>query len=113
MTNILLAGSNLNNESLSINILIRADYYRSIIHNQVIETKERPISLDTKIDWILRGPVNNPSSCTNNSALLSHVMEVQYEFMDRNNVFKKDLNKVWFDLRETNADSESDCFKIL
>lgn len=40
-------------------------------------------------------------------------MEVQYEFMGRNNVLKKDLNKVWFDLKETNADSESECFKIL
>ena len=59
MRNILLADSNLNNESLSINMLIRANYYWSIIHNQVIETKERPIALDTKIDWILSGPVNN------------------------------------------------------
>ena len=40
-------------------MLIRANYYWSIIHNQVIETKERPIALDTKIDWILSGPANN------------------------------------------------------
>ena len=37
-------------------------------------------------------------------------MEVQSEFMDTINVLKQDLNKVWFDLKEANADSESDCF---
>lgn len=113
MRNNLIADSNLNNENISIDIHIRVDYYQSIINNQVIESKERPIALDTKVDWILSGPVNNPTFCANNSAFLSHVMEVQYEFMGRNNVLKKDLNKVWFDLKETNADSESECFKIL
>ena len=37
-------------------------------------------------------------------------MEVQSEFMDTNNALKQDLNKVWFDLKETNKDSEKDCF---
>ena len=45
----------------------------------------------------------------NNSVFLSHVMEIQSEFMGTN-VLKHDLNKVWFDLKETNIDSESDCF---
>ena len=66
--------------------------------------------LDIKVGWILSGPVNNPYVSVNNSVLLSHVMEVQSEFMDTNNVLKQDLNKVWFDFKETNADSESDCF---
>ena len=60
--NILLANSNPNNESLSIDILIGADYYWSIINNQeVIKTKEGPIALDTKVSLILSAPVNNPS----------------------------------------------------
>ena len=33
-------------------------------------------------------------------------MEIQSEFMGTN-VLKHDLNKVWFDLKETNTDSES------
>ena len=107
--NILLANSNLNNESLSIDMLIRVDYYWSSINNQVIKTKERPIALDTKVGWILSRPVNNPSVSVNNSVLLSHVMEVQSELMETN-ILKQNLNKVWFDLKETNADSESDCF---
>ena len=37
-------------------------------------------------------------------------MEIQSEFMDTNNVSKQDLNKVWLDLKETNTESESDCF---
>ena len=68
------------------------------------------MALNTKVVWILSGSVNNPSVRVNNSVLLSHVMEVQCEFMDTNNVLKQDLNKVWFDLKEINADSESDCF---
>ena len=36
-------------------------------------------------------------------------MEFQFGFMDTNNILKQDLNKVWFDLKGTNADSESDC----
>ena len=59
---------------------------------------------------MLSGPVNNPSVSVNDSVLLSHVVEVQSEFRDTNNVLKQDLNKVWFDLKETNADSESVCF---
>ena len=108
--NILLADSNTNNESSSIDVFIGTDYYWSIINKQVIKTKEGPIALDTKVDWILSGPVKNPSISVNNSVLLSHVMKVQFEFMDTNNVLKQDLNKVWFDSKKTNADSESDCF---
>ena len=108
--NVLLAVSNPNNESLSIDILFGADYYWSIINNQFIKSKEGPIALDTKVGWMLRGPVNNPSVSVNDSVLLSHVVEVQSEFRDTNNVLKQDLNKVWFDLKETNADSESVCF---
>ena len=37
-------------------------------------------------------------------------MEVECEFMDTTNVLKQDLDQVRFDLKETNADSESDCF---
>ena len=37
-------------------------------------------------------------------------MEIQSEFMDINNVLKEDFNKLWFDLKETNTHSESDCF---
>ena len=79
-------------------MLIRADYCWSSINNQVIKTKEGPIALDTKVGWILSRPVNNPSVSVNNSVLLSHVMEVQSEFMDTN-VLKQNLNKVWFDLK--------------
>ena len=46
--NILLVYSNPNNESLSIDILIGADYYWSIINNQVIKIKEGPIALKTE-----------------------------------------------------------------
>ena len=60
-----------------------------------MKTKEGPtIALDAKVGWILSGPVNNPSVSVNNSVLLSHVMEVQSEFMDTNNVLKQDLNKL-------------------
>ena len=65
---------------------------------------------DTKVDWILSAPVNNSSASVNNSVLLSHVMEIQFEVMDTNNVLKQDLNKALFDLKETNTDSESHYF---
>ena len=65
---------------------------------------------DTKVDWILSAPVNNSSASVNNSVLLSHVMEIQFEVRDTNNVLKQDLNKVLFDLKETNTDSESHYF---
>ena len=45
--NILLAASNPNNESLSIDILTKADYCWSIINNQVIKSKKGTIALDT------------------------------------------------------------------
>ena len=45
--NILLADSNPNNESLSIDILTKADYCWSIINNQVIKSKKGTIALDT------------------------------------------------------------------
>ena len=75
-------------------------YYWSIINKQVIKTKEGPIALDTKVGWILSGPVNNPSASAN-SSVLSHVTEVQSEFMDANNI-----------LEETNTNAESDCFSF-
>ena len=86
-----------------------ADFYWSIINNQVIKTKEGSKASDTKVGCILSGPVNNLSASVNNSVLLSHVKEIQSEFKVKN-VLKQDLNKVWYDLKETNTDSESDCF---
>ena len=108
--NILLLDSNPNNESLSVDVLIGVDYHWSIINKQVIKSKEGPIPLDTKVGWMLSGPVGNAFASVNKSVLLSHVMEVQSKFMDASNVLKQDLHKGWFDLKETNTDSESDCF---
>ena len=62
------------------------------------------------IGWILSGSVNNPFACVNASVLLSQVIEIQFELTDKNDVLKHDLNKVWFDLKDTKTDSESDCF---
>ena len=62
------------------------------------------------IGWILTGSVNNPFVCVNTSVLLSQVIEIQFELIDKNDVLKYDLNKVWFDLKDTKTDSESDCF---
>ena len=70
------------------------DYYWSIVNNQVIKAKEGPIALETKVGWILSGPVNYPSASVNNSVLLSDVTEIQSEFTDINNVLKEDLSKV-------------------
>ena len=75
-----------------------------------MKTMDGPIALDTKVGWILNGPVNNPSASVNNSVLLSHILEIQSEFLDTNNVWKQYLNKELFDLKETNTDSESHCF---
>ena len=51
-----------------------------------MKTMDGPIALDTKVGWILNGPVNNPSASVNNSVLLSHILEIQSEFLDTNNV---------------------------
>ena len=53
------------------------------------------MALDTKLGWILSGPVNNLSVSVNNSVSLSQVMEVQSEFMDTNNALKQDLMYVY------------------
>ena len=62
------------------------------------------------IGCILSRSVNNPFVCVNASVLFSQVIEIQFELIDKNDVLKHDLNKVWFDLRDTKIDSESDCF---
>ena len=41
---------------------------------------------------------------------MSQIIEIQFELIDKNDVLKHDLNKVWFDLKDTKTDSESDCF---
>ena len=71
--NVLHSDSNPNNKSLPVDILIGAHYYWSIVNNQVIKAKQRPTALDTKVGWILDGPVNNPFLSVYNSVLLSHV----------------------------------------
>ena len=53
-----------------------------LLITKLYKTKKGPIALDTKLGWILSAPVNNPFASVNNSVLLSHVMEVQSEFMD-------------------------------
>ena len=40
---------------------------------------------------------------------MSQVIKIQFELIDKNDVYKHDLNKVWFDLKDTKTDSESDC----
>ena len=40
---------------------------------------------------------------------MSQVIKIQFELIDKNDVYKHDLNKVWFDWKDTKTDSESDC----
>ena len=49
---------------------------------------------------MLSGPVNNSCISVNNPILLSHVMKIQPEFIDTNNILKDGLSKVWFHLKE-------------
>ena len=73
-------------KSYQLIYLIGVDYFRSIINNKVTKTKEKPMALDTKVGWIRCWPVNNTYVNVNNSVLITHLMTIQFEFIDADNV---------------------------
>ena len=92
--NLTLADNNPNNKKLKVDLLIGADFYWSVVTNHIIKGKEGPVVLNTKVGYVLSGPLNNDES-KNSSVLMSHVMKIQSEFIDTKTSLKNDLNKVW------------------
>ena len=78
-----LADKNHKNSALPIYILIGADYYWSIVSNEIIRGSSGPIALKSKVGYILSGPISNNHVYNHkNSVLLSNVLAVQSELIE-------------------------------
>lgn len=47
-----------NNNNQSIDILIGADYYWSLIEDHIIRTKKGPVAIKSKLGYVISGPIN-------------------------------------------------------
>ena len=94
-------------DSVSVDVLIGADYYWSFFTGNIIKKDPSgPVALETKLGWVLSGPAVCPTSTKSCTVNLSstHVLKIEStEISD----MKDDLQKFW-DL-ETLGIKESYC----
>ena len=94
-------------DSVSVDVLIGADYYWSFFTGNIIKRDpSEPVALETKLGWVLSGPAVCPTSTKSCTVNLSstHVLKIEStEISD----MKDDLQKFW-DL-ETLGIKESYC----
>ena len=59
----------------SVDMLIGSDVYWDIVTGEVIRSSGGPVAINTKLEWILSGPVD-PSGDTAVNVITSHVLKI-------------------------------------
>ncbi|XP_065658562.1 uncharacterized protein LOC136083084 [Hydra vulgaris] len=101
-----LAEYHKDNEYLEYDILIGADYYWSIIENNIIRGFEGPIAIKSKVGYLVSGPItgknNNKIDC---SVLSSHVLKVKAELYNDKTFLKDKLLTIWNKSKDNISDN--------
>ena len=91
-----LADHHRDDEHLEVDILIGADYYRSIFENKIIRGFDGPIAIKSKVGYLVSGPIavknNDNVDC---SVLSSRVLKAEAEFYNDKTFLKDKFSTVW------------------
>ena len=99
---LVLADNNVENTSLSVDILIGSDFYWDFIGNEVVRGELGPVALESKLGFILSGNLDmSPNKGC--SVLSSHVLKVG-SVISSDEALRNDLIDLWSDEHIENAD---------
>ena len=100
LNNIKLEDSNTDDKNSAIVILVRDDFCWDIVLEGFIRGKSGPVVLNTKVGYVLSGPIENSHQDESNSVFLTHVMIMQGEIIhsyDRIKISKIFISKTDID----------------
>ena len=89
-----LADSNFSNENLSVDILLGADNYWKYFEGDIVKGEDGPVALNTKVGYVLSGCVGSRVG-NESSVLISSVLKVASEFVDKDVQLNDQLEKFW------------------
>ena len=69
-------------QKLHVDILIGSDYYWDLITGQVQRGTNGPVAIDTKLGWVLSGPISIPGQTETSQGLMTHSLHVSSQFSE-------------------------------
>ncbi|XP_065654791.1 uncharacterized protein LOC136081405 [Hydra vulgaris] len=88
-----LADSHFAEGNVRVDILIGADFYWSIVDNEIIRGIEGPVAIKSKVGFLLSGNIFGISdSC---GVFHSHILEIASEFCNDKTVFHNSMSSFW------------------
>ena len=66
-----------------------------IVLEGFLKGKSGPVALNTKVGYVLNGPIENSYQGESNSVMLTHVMKVQAEIIHSYDRIKDNFDKTW------------------
>ena len=102
LQNLPLADSASGDKGLEVDVMTGADYYCSFIQNHVVrgESSYSPVSIRTRLGYVLSGPVSVPTGSEISSCLsISHTMKTECsvleDFSSRGGTLRTELGRFW------------------
>ena len=74
-----LADKNSYNHSLDIDILIGADHYWDFFGHNVVRGVSGPVALESRVGYVLSGPLDSDVVKSSSHSLVTHVMKVHVD----------------------------------
>ena len=82
-------------DSREIDILIGSDYYWTVVNGEIQRgTENGLVAISSKLGWIFSGPIDEGLETITVANLVTHVMKVEIESNDDNEISKK-IDKFW------------------
>ena len=88
-----LAESSCDTDHLNLDLLVGSDHYWSLVTGEIKRGSTGPIAIETRVGWVLSGPVQNSSSFVNFIAL--HSSHALYIDSDSNDQLESGLDRFW------------------
>ena len=99
LSGLTLAESKSDGEELQVDILIGADFYWHFLSGDVRRGEKGPVALETKLGWMLSGPVDHAiSASTQTNFTNTHALRISADSWNtatEGTGLKKQLSKFW------------------
>eukprot|EP00731_Ephydatia_muelleri_P025583 Em0017g666a len=71
-----------NVQQLHVDILIGSDYYWDLITGRLQRGLDGPVAIQTKLGWVLSGPISTPDQAESSHSIMTHVIHVDCQSLD-------------------------------
>jgi hypothetical protein len=79
-----------------IDILVGADFYWHIVTGNVVRGESGPVAMETKLGYVLSGPVHDDGSNDASTNLITtHLLKAETVVNERDGALRKELDRFW------------------